>query len=55
MEDMNIAEFEKFLAELDANITKLRTAAEREGNKQAASEADRYEPPARGRRPALLR
>ena len=38
---MNIAEFEKFLAELDANIAKLRTAAEREGNKQAATEADR--------------
>ena len=41
MDDMNIAEFEKFLAELDANIDKLRTAAEREGNADAAHEATR--------------
>ena len=38
---MTITEFEKFLAELDANIAKLRAAAERAGDKNAEAEATR--------------
>ena len=43
MEDMNIHEFEAFLAELDKNIEKLRKAAEREHNAAATAEADRLQ------------
>jgi acetyl-CoA carboxylase carboxyl transferase subunit alpha len=41
MDDMTISEFEKFLQELDSNISKLRAAAERAGDSAAAAEAER--------------
>ncbi|MGC4047975.1 MAG: acetyl-CoA carboxylase carboxyltransferase subunit alpha [Armatimonas sp.] len=41
MDNMTITEFENFLAELDANIAKLRAAAERAGDKSAEAEATR--------------
>ncbi len=43
MEDMTISEFESFLAELDANIDKLRTAAVRAGDSSASAEAERLQ------------
>jgi acetyl-CoA carboxylase carboxyl transferase subunit alpha len=52
MEDMTISEFEPFLAELDANIDKLRAAAARAGDGNASTEADRL---ARQRDTALRR
>lgn len=41
MEDMNIHEFEAFLAEFDKNVEKLRQAAVREGNASVAAEVER--------------
>lgn len=43
MEEMNVHEFEAFLAELDQNIAKLRDAARREHNAAATAEADRLQ------------
>lgn len=43
MDEMNIHEFEAFLAEFDANIAKLREAARREHNAAATAEADRMQ------------
>lgn len=43
MEEMNIHEFEQYLAELDSSIARLRDAAHREGNASAEAEAARLQ------------